>query len=88
MLWIGSMKRRTALDIKKEIIKLIKKKEMSLRALETKVNTNYQTIKTQTKELEFFGLIQTIKHEKSKKNGRPYTSVKFLKTPWNYKIKI
>ncbi len=75
------MKRRTALDIKKEIIKLLRKKEMSLREIETKVNTNYQTVKTQVKELNFFGFVQIIKHEKNKRNGRPYTSVKLLKTP-------
>lgn len=74
------MARRTALDIKKEIIKLLKQnKEMSLRELESKVNTNYETIRTQIQELEYFGFIKIIKHEKNKLNGRPYTSVKLIK---------
>ncbi len=80
MLPISSM-RRTALDIKKEILKLLKEKEMSLRELETKVNTNFQTIKTQIKELEYFGFIKVTKHEKNNINGRPFTSVKLIKTP-------
>ena len=39
------------------------------------INTNYQTIKTQVKELEFFGLIKVTKHERNEKNGRGFTSV-------------
>lgn len=76
MLPISSMARRTALDIKKEILKLLKEKEVSLRELETKVNTNFQTIKTQIKELEYFGFVKVIKHEKNEVNGRSFTSVK------------
>jgi predicted ArsR family transcriptional regulator len=70
------MSRKNGLQIKKEIIKKLKNKEMSLRELETKLNTNYQTIRTHIKELEYFGLVEIIKHEKNKQNGRPYTSVK------------
>lgn len=73
------MKRRIALDIKKEILKLLKEKEMSLRELETKVNTNYHTIKTQVKELEYLGFVKTTKHDKSDANGRPFISVKLVK---------
>lgn len=53
--------------------------ELSLRKLDIKVNTNYKTIKEQVKELEFFGKVEIIRHEKSDKNGRLYTTVK-LKT--------
>jgi len=73
------MKRRIALDIKKKILSLLKEKEMSLRELETKVNTNFNTIKAQIKELEHFGLVKVIKHDKSKINGRPFTSVRLIK---------
>ncbi len=71
------MKRRTAL----EILKLLKEKEMSLRELESKVNTNFQTIKTHIKELEYFGFVKVIKHEKNKINGRPFSTVKLIKNP-------
>ncbi|MBI2047140.1 hypothetical protein HYT26_03190 [Candidatus Pacearchaeota archaeon] len=75
------MSRRIALDIKKEILKLLSEKERSLRELESKINTNFQTIKTQIKELEYFGFVKVINHEKSKINGRPFTSVRLIKKP-------
>jgi len=69
--------KRKVIDIKKSILKVLEKEgEISLKALEIKVNTGSQTIQTQTKELEFLGLIEVIKHKKSEKTGRPYTSVK------------
>ena len=40
------------------------------------VQNNYQTIKNQIKELEFFGKVIVIKYKKNKINGRPYTTVK------------
>ena len=71
------MKKRKPLDIKKKILQVLKdNKELSLRELDIKVNTGYQTIKDQIEELEFFGLVEIIKHKKSEKTGRPYTSVK------------
>jgi predicted transcriptional regulator len=73
------MERRTALDIKKEIVSRLKGKELSLRDLETKVNTNSKTIKTQVKELEYFRVIEIIRHDKSEANGRPFTSVRLIK---------
>ena len=69
-------KRRTALEIKKKIIDLLKQKEMSIREIETKVNTNYLTVKTQLEELEYFGLVTLINHNRNNKNGRPFTTVR------------
>ena len=70
------MKRRV-LDIKKKILQTLKKEgELSLKSLEIKVNTGSQTIQTQLEELEYFGLIQLVKHKKNEKTGRPFTSVK------------
>ena len=69
--------KRKPINIKKKILKVLEKEgELSLKALEIKVNTGSQTIKTQVEELEFFGLIEKIKHKKSEKTGRPYTSVR------------
>ena len=70
------MTRKTGLDIKKAILKALQEKECSLRELETKINTNYLTIRTHCKELEYFGLITVIEHEKSENTGRPYTTAK------------
>jgi len=69
--------RRKALDIKKKILEILKnEKEVSLRELETKVNTNDKTLKTQIEELEFFNKVVKIKHNRNSKNGRPYTTIK------------
>lgn len=69
--------KRKALDIKKKILSVLQKeKELSLKALEIKINTGSQTIQTQLEELEYFGLVEIIKHKKSEKTGRPYTSVR------------
>ncbi len=71
------MSRRKALDIKKEIMQVLKQKsELSLRDLDIKVRTNSATIRTQVEELEYFGKVETIKHPKSEKNGRPYITVR------------
>ncbi len=69
--------KRKPLEIKKKILQALKEnKELSLRELDIKVNTSYQTIRDQVEELEFFGMVEIIKHKKSEKTGRPYTSVK------------
>jgi len=71
------MVRRQGLEIKKKILNLLKEyRELSLRELETKTNTNNITILNHVKELEFFDKIEVIKHQKSEKTGRPFTSVK------------
>ncbi len=75
------MKKRKPLEIKKKILQVLREcKELSLRELDIKVNTSYKTIRDQVKELEFFGKVEVIKHEKSKKTGRPYTSVRLKST--------
>ncbi len=71
------MKRRDGLEIKKKILQVLKEnKELSLRELERKTNTNNLTILNHIKELEYFAFIEVIKHKKSEKTGRPYTSVR------------
>ena len=69
------MSRRIALDLKKKILEFLKQGKMSVRELETKVNTNHNTMIAQLKELEYFGLVELVKHKKSEKNGRAYTIV-------------
>ena len=47
--------------------------------MEIKVNTGSQTLQTQIEELKFFGVVEIIKHSKSEKTGRPYTTIKLTK---------
>ncbi len=70
------MSRKSGLEIKKAILNILKQKEASLRELETKINTNYQTIRRHCKELEFFKLIEIKEHGKSDANGRPYRTAR------------
>jgi len=70
------MSRKNGLEIKKAILQKLKQKDCSLRELETKVNTNYLTIRNHVKELEYFKLIETQQIPTNKRNGRPYTLVK------------
>ncbi len=71
------MKRRSGLDVKKKILQILKENgEISLGEIERKTNTNNLTILNHIKELEFFDLVEIIKHKKNEKTGRPYTSVK------------
>lgn len=71
------MERRSGLDIKKKILNILKTKgEVSLGELERKTNTNNKTILSHIKELEFFNKVEIIKHKRSEKTGRPFTSVK------------
>jgi len=71
------MKRRSGLDIKKKILQVLRENgELSLGEIERKTNTNNLTILNHINELEFFEKIEIIKHKKSEKTGRPYTSIK------------
>ena len=71
------MNRRKALDIKKEILRVLARDgELSLRELDIKVNTNSHTIRAQIEELDFFDKVIITKHSKNEKNGRPYTTVR------------
>ena len=71
------MGRRGGLSIKKKILQVLKENgEMSLGEIERKTNANNLTILNHVKELEFFGLIEILKHKKNEKTGRPYTSVR------------
>jgi len=51
---------------------------MSFRELESRINTNFNTIRTQVKELEFFELVKVIKHNRNDANGRPFKSVRLV----------
>lgn len=70
------MARKTGLDIKKKILELLRKREHSLKELEKKVNTNYNTVKTHCQELEFLKIVEFEEYAKNKYNRRPYLVVR------------
>lgn len=69
------MSKRSSFEIKKKILEL-SKSEKSLAELERKINTNFNTIKSNCKELEKFGFIKIAKENKHEKNGRPFFKIK------------
>lgn len=67
--------KRSPIEIKKQIIKLLKAGKRSLRDLDIRVNCGYRTVINQCEELEYLGIVKLVKHSRNPKTGRPYTSV-------------
>jgi len=72
------MKYRTGLEIKKEIIKLLKEREHVINQLERKINTSDKVLKRHLKELEYLGIVKITRYKKSKKTGRPYSVARII----------
>ena len=72
------MKYRSGLEIKKKILELLKQHSFIISEMETKVNTSDRVIKRHVAELEYLGIVKTVRHEKSKNTGRPYTVVELV----------
>jgi len=68
------MSKKIGLKIKKDIIRELSKEPLSLRKLETKLRTNYNTIRDHCEELEYLGVIEITKHKRNPQNNRPYTT--------------
>lgn len=76
------MSKRKPLEIKKKILEILKQEELiSIKKLEKKINTNYQTIVNNCEELEYFKFVKISKTNKDSLNGKEYLVVKLLKTP-------
>lgn len=74
------MKKRTPLEIKVEILNILKKEKIiSIKKLEKKVNTNYSSILNNCKELEYFKFVKISKTTDKTLNGREYLIVELLK---------
>ncbi len=67
--------KRSPIDIKKNIIQLLRVRKRSLRELDIKTNCGYRTIIAQCEELRYLGIVKIIKHERNLKTGRPYSAV-------------
>ncbi len=77
------MLKRSSFEIKKKILEL-SKSEKTLAELERKINTNFNTIKSNCKELEKFGFIKITKENKHEKNGRPFFKIKITEQGINF----
>jgi predicted ArsR family transcriptional regulator len=70
---------RSGLEIKKEIIALLKEKERVMSQLERKMDTSDKVLKRHIKELEYLGFVKITKHKRSPKTGRPFTTIGLTK---------
>lgn len=58
---------------------LKKERKISIKKLEKKVNTNYQTIINNCEELEYFGFVKINKTSDNSRNGKDYMVAELLK---------
>lgn len=70
------MEYRTGLEIKKDILRLLKVKPHVISELERKVGTSDRVLHRHLAELEYLGIVEIIKHEKSPHTGRPFKVAK------------
>jgi len=70
------MPKRTPYEVRKEILNLLlKENTLTYTKLQTKLSTNYDSIKNNCKELESYDFIKIKKGEKHEKNGKPFYDV-------------
>ncbi|KHO55401.1 MAG: hypothetical protein QT10_C0001G0005 [archaeon GW2011_AR19] len=70
------MSKRSSFEIKEKILKHLKSNPMSYAQLERKINTGFETIKSNCEELEKFGFVEIKKIENHERNGRFYFQIK------------
>lgn len=70
------MRKRKSYDVRNEILKLVVKEgPVTYTKIQTKLSTNYDSVKSNVKELEEHGLVNIKKKENHPENGRPYFEV-------------
>lgn len=78
------MSKRSSFDIKKKMLMLLKSSPMTLAQLERKINTGFNTVKSNCEELESYGFIKVEKKEKHPKSGKPYFQIKITEKGLEY----
>lgn len=70
------MGKRKSYDVRNEILKLVVKEgPVTYTKIQTKLSTNYDSVKNNIKELEEHGLVNIRKKDNHPENGRPYFEV-------------
>ena len=67
------MGKRSHYEIQKGIVLLLREKPLSYTKLQTKLGTNYDTIKNHLDELETLDIIKKIVQQEHPENGQPST---------------
>ncbi|MBS3107134.1 hypothetical protein J4419_05760 [Candidatus Woesearchaeota archaeon] len=65
------MQKRTTYEVKKDLFMLLREKPLSYTKLQTKLGTNYDSVKNICKELEVYDLVKVKELAKHPENGKP-----------------
>ncbi len=71
----GRMSKRTPYEVRKEILKLLREDTLTYTKIQTKLSTNYDSVKNNCKELEVYDLVKITQHQKHDENGKPFSEV-------------
>lgn len=75
------MRKRKSYGVRNGILKLIVKEgPITYTKIQTKLSTNYDSVKNNVKELEEYGLVNIKRKETHPENGRPYFEVEITPT--------
>lgn len=70
------MPKRTPYKVRQEILRLLLKEDvLTYTKIQTKLSTNYDSVKNNCKELEIYDLVKITEHEKHNENGKPFYEV-------------
>ena len=69
------MSKRTPYEVKRAILMLLREKPLSVTKIQTKLSTNYDSIKNNCEEMELYEFVKIHKGDKHEKNGKPYIDV-------------
>ncbi len=78
------MTKRKPYEVRVKILDILKEKPLTYTQIQTKLSTNYDSVKNNCEELELYGFIEVENKEKHPENGKPYYKVKL--TPKGYEI--
>jgi predicted ArsR family transcriptional regulator len=65
------MSKRKPYEVKKGILMLLREKPLSYTQIQTKLSTNYDSVKNNCDELEMYEFVKINKIEKHPENGKP-----------------
>ena len=65
------MRKRTTYEVKKEFFMLLREKPLSYTQLQTKLGTNYDSVKSICREFEEYEFVKVKEQKKHPENGKP-----------------
>lgn len=69
------MSKRTPYEVKRAILRVLREKPLSYTKLQTKLSTNYDSVKNNCEELQMYDFVNISKGERHAKNGKPFYDV-------------